>query len=281
MRQTAQAATRISSSPGPAPGSATLAQPERLAVGEEPGPFQDERSHQASPPRCGPARLRQARNEALDERRQAVVEPLVARPGEQLVRHRHQVGNHAGGQRSQAGRGVGGPIGARGRVGLAVEPDGFPGGGTRHVHAEGVIRSHGIAGREAGTQEDPDGSIEAGQRGRASTEASREEEGQVPPLQERAADGAGDRRQVGPPLTGRLRGRDLGGQPVEGQVEKLLAAGDVAVQRHGPGVELTGHAPHREPGKPLGVEDGDGRGDDALTTQRVPRCGALVTSRTT
>jgi hypothetical protein len=72
-----------------------------------------------------------------------------------------------------------------------------------------------------------------------------------------------DGGQVGAPVPGRLGCLHLAVHRVEHPVEQFLFRGDMPVERHGPGVELTGDAPHADGVRPLGVRDRD-RGPDDL-----------------
>jgi hypothetical protein len=78
--------------------------------------------------------------------------------------------------------------------------------------------------------------------------------------------------QPGPPVVAvddqALRAQRAG---VEHELEQLVLARDVAVQRHRGKAELGRHAGHRDRVKPLGVGDPDGGFDDRVGRQTRPR----------
>jgi hypothetical protein len=81
---------------------------------------------------------------------------------------------------------------------------------------------------------------------------------------------------VGPGGAGRGVGVDGVEDPIEDEALDLLAAADVAVQRHGPSAQLGGHRPHGEARRAGAFEDGERGGADVVEGQRSgPRHGAL------
>jgi hypothetical protein len=58
------------------------------------------------------------------------------------------------------------------------------------------------------------------------------------------------------------------GDAVDQQLEQLVLAGDVRVQRRRPGAELVRQPPHVEPAEPVGVDDRESGVRDPLARQR-------------
>jgi hypothetical protein len=67
-----------------------------------------------------------------------------------------------------------------------------------------------------------------------------------------------------------LRQRHLTDELVEHQLQQLVAAGDVRVQRRRAGSQLFGHAAHRQAGHACLVERLDRGRDDRVERQRGP-----------
>src|SRR5690606_12915670 len=75
------------------------------------------------------------------------------------------------------------------------------------------------------------------------------------------------RQVVAPGGVARLVRVDLPDDGVEGEVEHVVLALDVLVERHRARVQPGRQRPHGESPDPFGVEQGDGRLDDALPRQ--------------
>ena len=82
-------------------------------------------------------------------------------------------------------------------------------------------------------------------------------------------------RQQGEVVTPRAAGPrgqlDPGIRRVDHQIQQLLAAGDVPVQRHGPGPESSSDAAHADRIDSVPVRDRDGRGHNLLAAQPLRR----------
>ena len=166
---------------------------------------------------------------------------VVARLKDVLDRQLEQVGELGGGKRLHDGPGHGSQLRlvSEGQVDLLQHE-------AVHVAVDHRDRMGSLEDREATLAEAPDPRLQEPQRGRPWARPRRHQ-AHGPGVAAQARTGVvgplADRR---PPVRGRHRGLDLGGDDVDQPVENLVLAVDVVVQRGRLDAQLAGESAHRD-----------------------------------